>query len=156
MTKNPIVTSIKRGTLPEDGPIKASHGQAEKQECRILIVDDLRFNREYSASILQEAGFVVDNAEDGAVGLDLATRNCYDLILMDIQMPNMDGLESTRRIRSFPHCSKVPILAVTANTMDEDRKRCFEAGMNDFLPKPYLPSQLLGLVRKWLRQNSAP
>jgi signal transduction histidine kinase len=118
---------------------------------RILLAEDEPINREITTMILDDLGLVVDIAEDGAVAVELAQRNDYRLILMDMQMPNMDGLEATRKIRLLPKYSRIPILAMTANAFAEDRARCFEVGMNDFITKPAKPGDLYETLLRCLR-----
>jgi hypothetical protein len=117
---------------------------------RVLLAEDEPINREVSLMMLDDVGLVVDVAEDGVVAVELASRNAYDLILMDMQMPRMDGLDATREIRKLPNGAKVPILAMTANAFAEDKARCFKVGMNDFIMKPVKPELLFETLLRWL------
>ena len=124
------------------------------QNARLLLAEDDEVNQEVALDVLGEIGWQVDIANHGQEAVALATANAYDLILMDMQMPVMGGVEATQIIRQLPQHQHVPILAMTANAFDEDRKACLAAGMNDFITKPVLPKKLYGILLKWLRQRA--
>ena len=122
---------------------------------RILLVEDNDLNQQVATELLQQAGFLVDLAENGAVAVDMVSRqegeDCYAIVLMDMQMPVMDGVTATREIRRLPEGATLPIVAMTANAMAGDRDRCIEAGMNDHVTKPIDPDQLWITLQRWIK-----
>jgi PAS domain S-box-containing protein len=133
-------------TLPGYQPPKALHTHAEGEELRdlhVLLVEDNDINRLYAESILKTWNCKTDTAENGLVALEKLKNHDYDVILMDIQMPVMDGYETTKAIRMMPPpTGVVPIIALTANATRNDINLCIQAGMNDYLPKPFAPEDL--------------
>ena len=122
--------------------------------CRVLLVEDNEINQEVAVGQLEDAGIVVDLAENG----EIAQHGCdneYHAVLMDMQMPVMDGIEATRMIRSNPRFQALPIIAMTANAMAADRERCLEAGMNDHIPKPIDPEELFRVLTRWTKGHNA-
>ncbi|MBT3068827.1 PAS domain S-box protein [Rhodoferax sp. U11-2br] len=123
------------------------------QGARILIVDDEPINLELARYLLESAGLLVDSAEDGMQAIQRATVSTYAVVLMDMQMPILDGLEATRQIRMLPNYQHTPILAMTANAFTEDRARCLEAGMDDVLIKPVAPGLLFSSLLTYLERR---
>jgi two-component system, sensor histidine kinase and response regulator len=121
---------------------------------RILVAEDEPVNREIVLMLLNEAGQRVDIANNGSEAVKLAGANTYDLILLDLQMPLMGGLEAARQIRALPNGGQVPVIALTANVFDEDRASCFAVGMSDFIGKPMQPEDLYAILLKWLARPS--
>ena len=120
---------------------------------RILLAEDEPINQEVSRGLLEDAGLIVDLAEDGLQALELAKQNTYALILMDMQMPHLNGIEATMAIRALPAYAQTPILAMTANAFDEDRQVCLDAGMNDHITKPVDPDKLYETLLAWLEKR---
>jgi signal transduction histidine kinase/CheY-like chemotaxis protein len=120
---------------------------------RILLVDDEPINREVSLSLLEDVGLTVETAEDGFQAVALAREKPYDLILMDMQMPNMSGVDATVAIRQDSLNHDTPILAMTANALEADKRICLAAGMNDHLAKPIDPPHLFGTLLRWLSRQ---
>ena len=122
-------------------------------EVRILVVDDEPVNLLVARYLLEDFGFAVDSAEDGLDAVRCAQQTAYALILMDMQMPKLNGLDATRRIRELPGHARTPILAMTANAFADDKARCLAAGMDDFIVKPISPEPLFATLRDWLERE---
>ena len=120
---------------------------------RVLLAEDNPINREVALALLEEAYLRVDVANDGQEALEKASRNAYDLILMDVQMPRLDGMEASRALRKLPALATTPILAMTANAFAEDRQACLAAGMNDHVAKPVDPDRLFRTLLHWMPKN---
>lgn len=124
---------------------------------RVLLVEDSSFNRAYALEVLQKMNCLADYAVNGLDAIEKVTAERYDIILMDCQMPEMDGFEASRHIAELKELGKVedtPIIALTANALAEDRKMCMEAGMQDYLTKPVRAKELAAVIRKWLAHKA--
>lgn len=121
-----------------------------QREPEILLVEDNEINQEVAANLLKHLGCSVSIAGNGTAALAAVAEHTFDLILMDCQMPEMDGYEAAARIRSMPQFADLPIVALTAHTTIEDREKCFAAGMTDYMGKPFRVAELEGLLGRWL------
>ncbi len=139
----------------EDDEVAPATDLAAIAGARLLLVEDNDLNQEVASEMLRQAGLVVDIAGNGAIGLEMARTGAYDGVLMDMQMPVMDGLTATREIRKLPQCAGLPILAMTANAMAGDRERCLDAGMNDHIAKPIDPDDLWKKLLRWVKPRTA-
>ena len=119
----------------------------------ILLAEDEPINREIAQMLLEDVDLKVDLAEDGQEAVEKARTGNYAIILMDMQMPVMDGLDATRQIRQLPDCATLPILAMTANAFAENKTQCFDAGMDDFLTKPAKPEILYATLLRWFEKG---
>ena len=148
MLKKAIATAAASDLQSPDAELKRRHAGA-----RILVAEDEPVNQEVTRFLLEECGLSVDVANDGAEAVALFEQGDYALILMDMQMPRLNGLEATQQIRQLPKGNALPIIAMTANAFTEDRARCFDVGMDDFLAKPVEPDLLFATLLKWLGQK---
>ncbi|GAB3362496.1 MULTISPECIES: response regulator [Giesbergeria] len=122
---------------------------------RVLLVEDNLLNQEVACALLEETGAQVDVAGDGQAAIDCLQHQHYDLVLMDMQMPVMDGLHTTRWLRADPRFATLPIIAMTANALEVDRQRCLQAGMNEHLSKPMEPERLWQVLQHWIAPRGA-
>lgn len=136
--------------LNPSAPIAQVPAPDFRRSAEILLVEDNDINQEVAKALLESVGLRVDVAEHGQQALEMVELRRYDLILMDMQMPVMDGLQATRLIRNTDHGRELPIVAMTANAFEEDRQACRDAGMNDFLAKPFDPDLLFDVLRRWI------
>jgi len=122
---------------------------------QVLLVEDNEINREVAQEILQEAGLIVTIAGNGREAVDKVKDNTYDIVLMDIQMPIMDGYDATREIRKDPVYSELPIIAMTANALLSDKEKCLQVGMNDHVAKPIDTNKLFRKIAYWIKKGQA-
>lgn len=140
-------------TLDDDRVPSPQHAARRGRRMRILLAEDNQINAVLATALIRRSGHQVDVAVNGIAALDELSRNQYDLIFMDMHMPEMGGLETARRVRALATpAAKIPIVALTANAMASDRMKCLAAGMDDFLPKPFDPADLNAMLDKWLPQ----
>jgi PAS domain S-box-containing protein len=147
---------------PEPATDYAAHLRSQRSGARILLAEDNEINRELATEILHQAGYTCDCVADGGAALKAFKENRYDLVLMDCQMPVMDGLEATSRIRAAQReidgadgsARRVAIIALTANAMQGDRERCLSAGMDDYLSKPLDPQDVIAVLDKWTSRGT--
>ena len=144
-----ILPESNKKSAPTPGRKKTQH----ISNIRILLVEDNYFNQHVAREILESENFSVDVANNGLEAIDLVSSDRYDLVLMDVQMPKMDGYESTKRIRKLPNLKTLPIIAMTAHAMKGDRKLCLDAGMNDYITKPINRDQLFEIIKKWIQDK---
>ena len=155
-----LVALLGRGSTAT--PVSPERAAAEPlvsprtRSARILVAEDNAVNQKLIARLLEKKGHRVDVVGNGREAIEAVTRVGYDLVLMDVQMPEMDGLEATQRIRASdrPTVARIPIIALTANAMQGDQERCLSAGMDDYLSKPVKPADLVAALDRWLLDKS--
>jgi CheY-like chemotaxis protein len=151
----PVQQSLQRSPAGNSESIRARTSSpakpavSGKKPIKILMAEDNSINQRVGKLILQRAGYEIDLVSDGSEALEAYRNKPYNLILMDCQMPTMDGFEATRQIRSLPGARQPIIIAVTANALVGERERCLAAGMDDYLSKPFQAEQLVAIVERW-------
>ena len=152
---NAAMEALGRGGSPQGVRVQLRSMQIENlarlRGARVLVVEDNPINQQIAREIIEQVGIKVDLVDNGQEAVDrLAQEHCYDAVLMDLQMPVMDGLEAARRIRLLKEMDTLPIIAMTAHAMKEERERCLAIGMNDHVAKPIDPEQLYACLIKWI------
>jgi CheY-like chemotaxis protein len=146
---------MEEAPAPDVTKVQTKEARAEGDPIRILLAEDNAINALLTRTLLEAEGCHVDTVEDGQLAVEAMRVNRYDLIFMDMRMPNMDGLDATRKIRQMDHRSKgLPIIALTANAFDDDRNACFDSGMNDFMTKPVSAEELSEMVERWTSEEA--
>ncbi|MBO2929116.1 response regulator, partial [Metapseudomonas otitidis] len=136
----------------EAAPVRRAVAQAQRrpEQCTVLVVEDNTINQLVTRGMLLKLGYRVRTADNGAEALELLRREHIDGVLLDCQMPVMDGFATCRALRSLPECAELPVLAVTAHSHSGDRERCLAAGMSDYLSKPVKFEELRTLLHDWV------
>ncbi|WP_370872710.1 response regulator [Methylicorpusculum sp.] len=147
LQKNETIKSIKSASESAEAVLRRDHSGT-----RILVAEDDEINRMLTHHQLLDTGLVLEFAENGKVAVEKARANRYQLIMMDIQMPEMDGIYATKAIRLLPGYAEIPIIAMRANVFSQDRQVCLDAGINDHLPKPVRTEFLYDTLLKWLEK----
>jgi len=150
-----VLGSGKPTDRPSESRVSAARNLTPLSGARILLVEDNEINREVVVGLLEDDGLRIDQAENGQRAVEMIEASDYDLVLMDMQMPVLDGVAATRAIRANPRFALLPIIAMTANVMAGDREKCREAGMNDHIPKPIEPDHLFEVLLRWIRPRTA-
>jgi len=161
VTPSMLFDSVVQALTDVRGPAREPQAAAPEIDlssihgARVLLVEDNELNREVALGLLEDVHLAIDQAENGADAVQQLSKRDYDLVLMDMQMPIMDGITATKAIRSNPRFASLPIIAMTANAMDRDREMCLAAGMNGHLAKPIDPDQLFAALLQWIRPRAA-
>jgi two-component system sensor histidine kinase/response regulator len=145
---------------PAEAPDRAAGSEVGRlagiRGARILLVEDNDINQQVARELLEDAGLVVEVADNGEIALQKVQSGEWDLVFMDMHMPVMDGLAATQSMRAIPRLERLPIVAMTANAMEQDRRKCLDAGMNDFLVKPIDPDEMWSVLLRWIRPRARP
>ena len=136
-----------------DGQAGSAIDLAPLRDGHVLLVEDNEFNQEVALGLLRDADMLIDVAQNGEVAVRMVGAKQYDVVLMDMQMPVMDGIQATKLIRANPLFRRLPIIAMTANVMASDREKCDEAGMNDHVDKPIDPDELFRVLLRWIKRD---
>jgi signal transduction histidine kinase/DNA-binding response OmpR family regulator len=144
---------MQKRSTPETGAAADEINLDEFKGLKVLIVEDKEINQRIACEFLRKKGCRVTVADNGRIALAKLDQASFDMVLMDIQMPEMDGLQATRAIRADERFHDLPIIALTAHAMAQDREKCFEAGMNDYLSKPITPQRLYAMISGWIPVN---
>lgn len=139
----------------EEAPVVGTGAVNRMTGAKILLAEDNELNQQVAIELLRSEGYVVDLAVNGTLAVEMIKRNGYDLVLMDMQMPEMDGLDATRLIRREERFAELPIVAMTANALESDRSICLAAGMNDHVAKPFDPEALFATIARWLQDKAS-
>jgi signal transduction histidine kinase/DNA-binding response OmpR family regulator len=139
-----------------DGQADSAMDLAPLRGAQVLLVEDNEFNQEVALGLLKDANMSIDVAQNGEVAVRMVGAKKYDVVLMDMQMPVMDGIQATKLIRANPLFRALPIIAMTANVMASDREKCDEAGMNDRVDKPIDPDELFRVLLRWIKRDDNP
>lgn len=152
-----MTTDARPNAVPAEGTRSdrafALHGLSG---VRVLLAEDNLLNQQVASELLSDVGVQVMVAGNGRIAVEMAQAQTFDAILMDMQMPEMDGVDATRTLQAMPGWNHTPIIAMTANAMNADRKRCLDAGMVDFVPKPIEPEQLFQTLLRWTWRGAPP
>ncbi|MEY4749126.1 MAG: hypothetical protein RIQ60_1340 [Pseudomonadota bacterium] len=144
--------ALPTASLGSDGMLDALRARHSGKV--VLVAEDDATSAEVASALLRHAGLEHDMAPHGGIAVELARKRRYDLVLMDVQMPVLGGLEATRALRALPDYARVPVIALTANAFDVDRERCAQAGMDDFIAKPFQPADLYAALLAWLEYKT--
>ena len=149
-----VVTVVPSSVAPKESGVDASarplHAFTDPGQRRLLVVEDNAVNQKVVSAMLAKRGYVFEVAANGAIAIQKLTDGAFDIVLMDVQMPVMDGIEATRRIRQDARLKRIPIIAMTAHAMQGDKERCFDAGMNDYVSKPVQAQALVRAIENLL------